>query len=275
MEEHTLPEISIVLPAYNCEKYLKKAIDSILQQTFTDFEFIVINDGSTDETERVILSYNDRRVIYVKNEKNIGLIETLNKALSLAKGRYIARMDGDDISMPNRLQYQHDYLENNKQVDVLATLVNQMDEHENDLGNWTADVNHCSASSIKKYLPINNCIAHPTIMARAAVMLKYRYCNNQQLSEDYDLWLRIAADGIVIDKLSSVLLRHRILKTSFTRTRKPNVYFKLALIKWQFIKNSIHKKKINRFILKTFLYSTVDAMKGIGKQLKIWLSSTS
>lgn len=96
--------VSVVLPAYNAELYLKEAIDSVLSQTFTDFELIILNDGSIDRTEEIILSYNDSRIVYVKNEKNLGLIGTLNKGINLAKGKYIARMDADDICLPERFK---------------------------------------------------------------------------------------------------------------------------------------------------------------------------
>ena len=103
--------ISIILPAYNAEKYLKEAIDSILAQTYTNFELIVINDGSTDKTEEIILSYQDSRIRYIKNEKNLKLIRTLNKGIGLAKGKYIARMDADDISLPHRLKEEVEFME--------------------------------------------------------------------------------------------------------------------------------------------------------------------
>src|SRR5690606_1184748 len=103
----------IILPAYNAEKYLAEAIESILNQSFKDFEFIIINDGSKDRTEDVILSYNDPRIVYLNNEANLGLIDKLNKGFNIARGKYIARMDADDISSPERLYIQYQFLENN------------------------------------------------------------------------------------------------------------------------------------------------------------------
>ncbi|HGF9542707.1 TPA: glycosyltransferase family 2 protein, partial [Acinetobacter baumannii] len=113
--------VSVVLPAYNAELYLKEAIDSVLSQTFTDFELIILNDGSIDRTEEIILSYNDSRIVYVKNEKNLGLIGTLNKGINLAKGKYIARMDADDICLPERFKKQVDFLEKNNEIDLIGT----------------------------------------------------------------------------------------------------------------------------------------------------------
>ena len=96
------PAISVVMPLYNGEKYLKEAINSILEQTYSDFELLLIDDASSDRTEEIIRSYKDDRIVYIKNEQNLGLIKTLNKGLDLAKGEFIARMDQDDISAPTR-----------------------------------------------------------------------------------------------------------------------------------------------------------------------------
>lgn len=96
--------VSVILPAYNAERFLKESIDSILAQTYRNFELIVLNDGSTDRTEEIVLSYSDPRIRYVKNEQNLKLIKTLNKGIDLAKGEYIARMDADDVSLPTRFE---------------------------------------------------------------------------------------------------------------------------------------------------------------------------
>jgi glycosyltransferase involved in cell wall biosynthesis len=129
------PEISIVLPAYNCEAFLTEAIESILNQTLKDFELIIINDGSTDKTEDVVKSFSDARIIYLKNETNSGLVYTLNKGIDIAKGKYIARMDGDDISLPTRLAKQKAILdENPSQLQLSLSLMKKMSPQE--IGNW-------------------------------------------------------------------------------------------------------------------------------------------
>ncbi len=260
--------ISVIMPAYNCAKYLREAIDSVLQQTFADFEFIIVNDGSSDNTEDVINMYTDSRIVYLKNPVNKGLVYTLNYALSKANGIYTARMDGDDISLPERLQKQLDHLVRNPGIDVLATQVSLINEHGNDVGIWNEDIEHSNASSIRHYLPFNNCIAHPTVMGRTEVFLKYKYLQAQRLSEDYDLWLRIIADGGIIDKLPQPLLMHRILASSFTRTQKINVYYKLSKVKWTFFKSQLKKGRINKVVLMTFMAGIADILKGTGKNIK-------
>src|SRR5215212_8979259 len=104
------PEISVILPVYNGEKFLGQAIESILGQSFPDFELIIVNDGSGDNSENIILSYTDKRVVYLKNQENSGLVSSLNRGVSVAKGKYIARMDADDISLPDRFKLQKDFL---------------------------------------------------------------------------------------------------------------------------------------------------------------------
>ncbi len=116
-----IPLISVVMPVYNSEKYLEEAINSILNQTFTDFEFIILNDGSTDKTEDIILSYSDSRILYIKNKTNLQIVKTLNKGIELASGKYIARMDSDDISSPERFEKLIEFMENNHEIDICST----------------------------------------------------------------------------------------------------------------------------------------------------------
>jgi glycosyltransferase involved in cell wall biosynthesis len=263
-----VPAVSVILPAYNCEKYIAKAIESVLQQTFTDFELIIINDGSTDRTEEIIKSFSDPRILYQVNNTNKGLVFTLNKGIDTAKGKYIARMDGDDISLSERFEKQFNYLQLNKEVDILATVVTLIDENEIVSGTWHSDINNVSAKEIRKELPKDNCIAHPSIMGNASVFRKYKFNQTQSSGEDYDLWLRMAADNIIIHKLSEPLLQHRILTGSFTRTRQQNVFWKIAKIKIRFSWQQIKKRKLNVFTIKTFLYGCIDLLKGIGKNSK-------
>lgn len=101
---NTKPFISVLMPVYNCENYIREAVESILNQTYANFEFIIIDDASTDQTVAIIQSYKDKRIHLVVKPKNSGLTNSLNYGLTIAKGKYIARMDGDDISLPNRFQ---------------------------------------------------------------------------------------------------------------------------------------------------------------------------
>src|SRR5688500_15226048 len=129
MKKHK-PAISVVMSAYNSDKYIAKAIESILNQTFKDFEFIIINDGSKDESLKIIKRYGkkDKRIVLIDNKKNLGLIKSLNKGLKIAKGKYIARMDSDDIAMPQRFKIQLDYLDKNRNIFLVGTSFEQIDK---------------------------------------------------------------------------------------------------------------------------------------------------
>lgn len=122
-------KISVIMPFYNCEKYLDESIKSILNQTFSDFEFIIINDASTDNSDEIVKKYLcDKRIIYIKNDKNIWIVQNLNKWINLSKGEYIARMDWDDISLLNRFEKQISFLENNKNIWIVWTFVKIINE---------------------------------------------------------------------------------------------------------------------------------------------------
>ena len=118
-----MPTISVIMSVYNGESYLKDSIDSILNQTFNDFEFIIVNDNSNDSSKEIILSYADERIIYLENKQNIGLASSLNKAIKKAKGIFIARMDDDDISYADRFRLQVDFLESNPKLILKTSLL--------------------------------------------------------------------------------------------------------------------------------------------------------
>ena len=156
---HT-PRISIVMSVYNGEKYLREAVNSILNQTFKDFEFIIINDGSTDGTREILESYNDPRIILI-HKGNMGLTQSLNKGIALAKGKYIARQDADDISLPERLEKQIEFLERNEKVALLGTAIEIIDE----IGNYLQTIKPpTDDSSIRKGIKQNNYFCHGSVI---------------------------------------------------------------------------------------------------------------
>ena len=223
------PKISVVMPAYNAEKYIAEAIDSILEQTFKDFEFIIINDGSTDKTEEIILSYKDSRIVYIKNEKNMGIVYTLNRGLEAAQGEYIARMDSDDISLPTRFEEQVKYLENNSNIAVLGTAVIVFGE------GILTDIHKFSyiPTKIKAELLFSCSLAHPTIMMRSAILKKYhlQYEEEYDGMEDFVFWWRIAQFED-ISSLTIPLLKYRRHQAQITA-----------------VKNSQKIEKARRFLL--------------------------
>lgn len=262
------PVISVIMPVFNCAQFLDLAIESILSQTFTDFEFIIINDGSTDDTEKVIQKYSDPRIRYVRNASNQGLVYSLNKGIDLARGEFVARMDGDDISTPDRFELQTEYLRLHPDVTLLSTTVLLIDESGKPSGVWQHDSAKISAGEIRSFLPFNNCIAHPSIMAPRFVLNRYRYRPEQSQSEDYDLWLRMAAEGELIHKLKEPKVLHRLVSGSYTRSRQSNVFDKLAITKWRFVEYEWRKGVRNSFVIKTACLSVVDRIKSRIKTMK-------
>ena len=183
-------KISVIMPAYNAEKYIGEAIESILNQTYKNFEFIIINDGSTDRTEDIILSYDDPRIVYLKNKENSGIVVSLNNGLKHAKGQYIARMDADDISLPTRFEKQLKYMENNQHISVLGTGLILFGENvQENKRVFTTDYKKSKAELL--FAP---CVAHPTVMIRKEVLDKNNICyENQYLGmEDFAMWCKIA-----------------------------------------------------------------------------------
>jgi len=262
------PAISIVMPFYNAAPFLAEAVKSMLDQTFIDFEFIIINDGSTDSSEEIIQSFSDKRITYFSNPENKGLVYSLNKGLEASRGLLIARMDGDDISLPNRLERQFEYLSMHPEADLVATQVQLINENGQHTGFWKEDRENNSPELIREFLAINNCIAHPTILAKADVIKKLGYRASQGQAEDYDLWLRWISAGKTIHKLNEVLVKHRILPNSFTRTRQKNVFYKLAATKFRFAAYELKQLHLNLFVIRTIMFATTDIIKGTGKFIK-------
>lgn len=205
--------VSVLMPAYNAEKYIAQAIDSVLGQTFDDFEFIIINDCSTDCTEEIILSYNDPRIVYVRNEENLGVAATLNKGLAIAKGEYIARMDADDISLPERFAKQVTYLEANEDIVVLGTNV----ESFNELGTISTGWSATEPEQMKVDLLFSCGLAHPSVMMRTEVIRELGgYDEAFNGLEDYELWCRVL-EKHKITTLPDILLRYRIHGSQVTQ----------------------------------------------------------
>ncbi|GAB3784005.1 hypothetical protein GCM10028818_42860 [Spirosoma horti] len=210
--------INIILPVYNGEKYIKESVNSMLNQTFTDFVLYVIDDGSNDRTVSVLNDFNDKRLRVVQNGKNEGLINALNKGLELSRdSTYIARMDADDISMPNRLQVQYDFLQKNKQISLLGSAMDQFGEGVRRKIIYRPQLSNRIISTFLFYNPIS----HPTVMLRTEKLNKY-YSAEFPKYEDYHLWISMCQE-IGIYNLNNVLLKYRRHATNVTSTYYDNV----------------------------------------------------
>ena len=207
-------KVSVIMPAFNAEKYISEAIDSILNQTFTDFEFIIINDGSTDKTAEIVKSYKDDRIIFLDNEENKGIVYTLNKGLEISTGTYIVRMDADDISLENRIEKQVDFMEKNLDTGVLGSSIKMFGE-----GIQSTIVSYATDSNmIKANLIFHSCLAHPSVIIRKSVLNDYKlkYDSDYHGREDFKLWWDIS-EVSKINSLSDVLLCYRMHSNQITR----------------------------------------------------------
>ncbi len=264
------PAVSIVLPAYNCVHFINQTIDSLLAQTLSDFELLIINDGSSDDTGQVIQSYSDHRIRYIQNDTNKGLVYTLNKGMRLAQGKYVARMDADDIALPERFELQKKWLDDHPSTAVVGCTIQFIDEQNNITGLWKEDQATTTHKTIMEKMAWENCIAHPTVMMRKAVAIKYPYNSYQQHTEDYDLWLRMLADGLVIEKVPNNLLFYRVHHSSVTGSilRKANPFFKQFHCKRKFLHARIKEGKWGAFESNVLMATIHDGIMGMGKNVK-------
>jgi len=207
------------MSVYNGERFLRKAIDSILAQSYQDFEFLIINDASTDTTQDILNEYaaKDSRIHVINNEVNIGLTASLNKGLAVAKGQFIARMDADDISLPSRFKKQVRFLQENPVVLVVGSWIAYIDENDKETMKvikfplYSQEISHLLINKI------NNNIAHSAAMFRKKEILTLGgYRTLFVRSQDYDLWLRLSECGDVFANLPEKLLLHRVHKDAIS-----------------------------------------------------------
>ena len=211
----TDPKVSVLMPVYNGQAYLREAVESILNQTLTDFEFIIVDDGSTDGTNAILQSYDDRRMVMVCQEHR-GLVASLNKGLAIARGEYVARIDSDDIALPDRLGRQVSFMSVRPEIGILGTACRLIDAdgRAHGLVQWPSDDLGIRWASL-----LGSPFAHPTVLIRRDILLKNRLNYNAayQACEDYDLWTRLLhwtrganlTDPLVQYRVRSASVSHR------------------------------------------------------------------
>lgn len=216
MSAVTKPIVTVLLPVYNAEKYLAEAVTSILQQSYTDFEFLIINDGSTDSSPEILREFQARDPrIKLINNTNQGLIKTLNQGLSIAQGEFIARMDADDIAMPHRLQRQVEIMQADPELAVLGSNIEIIDARGQKIRIGKYPRSH---KAMQKFITVGSPFAHPAVMLRRSLVTTVGgYREKYTHAEDYDLWLRLYEQGYRLDNLPEVLLRYRQHDSSISR----------------------------------------------------------
>lgn len=184
------PKVSVLMTVYNGEKFVRESVESILGQTFQDFEFLIINDGSTDRTAEVLHGFQDPRVRIINNRENLGAYHSANNGLKLAQGEYVARIDADDIALPGRLEEQAAYLDRHPDVGLVTSGAEVIDENgllvsvENDV---------LGPEQIYYSLHFHNCIFHSSVMFRKRTAMDIGgYDKTLKRASDFDLWSRLS-----------------------------------------------------------------------------------
>jgi glycosyltransferase involved in cell wall biosynthesis len=217
------PQVTVLMAVYNGERFLSEALESILNQTFSDFEFLIINDGSVDGTRELLLSYADPRIRVVDNEQNIGLTKSLNRGLAMARGEYVARQDADDRSHPGRLEKQIEFLRRHPEVVLLGTQARTIDERGY-VYSRLGELKAVSNVAIKLQLLFGNPFVHTsTMFQRKKVVEEFGGYNAEyRYNQDFELWSRIIANCRVAN-LPNVLVdcrRNPFSVTKFTPEKK-------------------------------------------------------
>jgi len=213
-----IPKVSVILPTYNAATHLEKAINSILGQTFENFELIIVNDGSTDNTSEVLAKYTDPRII-VLTQEHLGLPKALNKGIAAARGIYLARQDADDISLPQRLKKQVEFLDQNLSYGLVGSWTQIITPEGPTLRQHTHPT---SNGQLQIQLLMNNQFVHSAVMLRASCLkITGLYSENPEHfpPEDYDLWLKIA-QHFPVANIPQVLLQYLELPNSISRTKE-------------------------------------------------------
>ncbi len=205
------PRVSVVMAVHNGEKYLRQAIDSMLSQTFKDFEFVIIDDGSTDNSVDIINSYGDPRIRLIRSSENLGLTRSLNLGLDAALGVYIARMDSDDVSLPERLQKQVAYMDEHPEIIASGTWAHDIDDEGRILGNRSLPIGKRMLYGYWWPCPI----IHPSAIIRKSLLKDRRYDSGIRYAQDYELWLRLRKEH-VLGNLAEFLMLYRVHKGSIS-----------------------------------------------------------
>lgn len=226
-----MPKVSVLMPIYKTkEEYLREAIESILSQTFTDFEFLILDDCPEDDRESVVKSYKDKRIKYVKNEKNLGITPSRNKLIEMAEGEYLAVFDHDDVSLPTRLEKQVSYLDTHPECGVVGCKTQRM-SNEKQSKNPTND------HEIKLALMRGCAITHPCSMVRKSILTENQIYYEEEFSpsEDYALWCRLIPYTKFHNLNDEVLFHYRDHAENTSHKQKDKMQ-QATLSIWSFVK---------------------------------------
>jgi glycosyltransferase involved in cell wall biosynthesis len=260
------PKVSVLMPVYNAESFLVDAIESILQQTYKNFELIIVDDGSTDATPKILSAFakKDSRIHVITNESNLGIVQALNNGLLICQGEYVVRMDADDISVHDRLSKQIPVLEKNPEIVVLGASLGYIDAEGKGLG----IVRKCS---INKSLLFANPLLHPTVVIRKKTLDKIGvyYQSKYLYAEDYFLWLRLSKEG-KLDAIPDIVLNYRISGEATRVKQLKGVIWATLKVKW----DAVFKLGIQPTCLDILRFSLESILLILPASLVLWLYMT-
>jgi len=225
------PVVTVLMPAFNAQDHIEEAIKSILEQSFSDFELIVVNDGSTDTTEAKVRQFLDERIVLINNLNNKGLVAALNEGLSIARGRFIARMDADDISCLDRLRQQVELMSSNPQVVLCGTWGETFGT-----GPSTRMRPETESRLIRAAMLLDNSFIHSSVMMRKAILQDNQLEYRKVPAEDYDLWQRLADLGEVRN-IPQILVRYRLHQGQITERSKDAISLSAMHVRYRQLEN--------------------------------------
>lgn len=248
------PTISVIMSCHNRADYISESIDSILNQTYKDFEFIILDNASTDGTSDIVRKYaeNDNRIVYIRNEEDQGLINNLNTGLSMARGKYIARMDDDDISLPTRFEKQVEYMDSHEDVVVCGTFIKTFGE------NITTDswIDECEPDNIAILMNFYNPMCHPTVIMRNSFFKSndIKYSVKAVYAEEYDLWKQVLLKDGKIANIPEILLNYRIHNSRMSVEKQIEQNNTAASIKRELLSRFFNNTEITDVINSVLVY---------------------
>ena len=264
-----IPLISVIMPVFNAEKFISTSIESVLQQSFLNFELIILNDGSTDHSEQLILRYKDKRIRYFKHSINRGLISTLNEGLRYSAGDFIARLDADDIAKPDRLFRQVQFLLRNPDHSICASsydVINTNGRKKYRVFSPSLDI------EIRTLLFFCNCICHSSVMIRKNALQDNVYRQAYQLCEDYDLWSRLI-DQSKVAILSEPLIHYRLHNDNISMKNRLAMLSNVSRIHAYFLNHYGFSYTRDEFLIHhAFLSYNIVYLRRIGfQELEKWI----
>jgi glycosyltransferase involved in cell wall biosynthesis len=224
-----MPRVSVVMSVYNEERYVGEAVESILRQTFPDFEFVIIDDGSVDRTPAILRGFRDPR-IKIYNQANQGQSSALNRGIKHAMGAYIARMDADDISMTERLEREVSFLDGHPEIGIVGTWCIKVDART---GKQRLQRLPDDDAAIRKFMAVDNPFIHSSVMFRKSVLDTVGLYDEEFIWQDYELWVRIARDHRMANINEPLIIRRKHPASLTSRTKKSKESWERFVIQWK------------------------------------------